>query len=126
MRSYAPTFRSLVTRPVDTHSATKDVAVLIEAGVVRVNEKAWPPLVALPTHLELVQSLLAPFRVFTQMGDDRIVLIQERDPAVQVGNQHDIPLDVDIGGKKKAPDGLEVLASHIEPLQALIGTVGDD
>src|SRR5207245_65666 len=77
----------------------KDVAVLVEAGVVWVNEAARLPRLRLAAHLEAIEHLLRPLGVIAEVGDHLVVLAEQRYAGVQVGYQQHVAADVEVGGE---------------------------
>ena len=80
-----------------------NVPVMIEAGVVRMYEPSGKPLVSLIAHAESIQRPFAPLGVVTQMDNHLVILVEQRDSAVEVGYQHELALNIDIGGKEESP-----------------------
>ena len=44
---------------------------------------------------------------------------------MEVGDEHDVALDIDVGGEEKAVLLFEEVAFEVEPLEALVGAVTD-
>jgi hypothetical protein len=53
-----------------------NIALGIEAGIMRMDELAVLPAFRLFTHCEAVENLLGPFRIVSEMDDDVVVLIE--------------------------------------------------
>ena len=105
----------------------EDVTVLVEAGVVRVDEFARGPPVGLGADPETVEHLLGPRLVVTQMDHDVIVLVEQGDAGEQVGHQQHLAPDVEVGREALTvflhAHGLAVERDVLEPM---VGPVGDD
>ena len=61
-----------------------------------------------------------------EVSDHPVFLIEQGNAGMQVGYQHDIPLDVRVGGKEETALGPEMFPVHVEPLETLVGPVADD
>ena len=68
----------------------EDVAVLVEPGIVRMDELARLALLRRLAHLEAIERLLAPFGVVAEVNDRLVVLAEERNASVQVRHHEDI------------------------------------
>ena len=103
----------------------EDIPLLVEAGVMRVNEFSIDPLLRFGAHFVTTGGdLLAPFVVIGEM-DDFVILVEKGESGREVGDEHEVLVDVDIGGKdERLGEGLEMLAIEVEPLEAAVGAVG--
>ena len=102
-----------------------DVAVVVEAGVVRVDEFAGLPGVGLRAELLLVD-LLLPVGIVGQVGERLVVLVEERDARAEVGHEHRVAVQVEVARQQEAFDGAQVLALGREVFQDVADAVGDD
>ena len=71
------------------------------------------------------KGLLAPLLVITEMRQDLVVLVKQGDSSVQIGNQHNVPLHIDIGRKKESAKRLEMLPVHVKPLETLVRAIAN-
>ena len=67
----------------------EDVTLLVEAGIVRVNELAGLPTIFVAANREILV-VLDSLDVLAQLRNDLVVLIQERDTGNQLGNQQQV------------------------------------
>ena len=82
------------------------------------------PLGCLAAHTS-TKGLLAPLLVITKMGQDLVVLVKQGDTCMQIGNQHNIPLHINISREKKSAKGLEMFSLHIKPLETLVRAIAN-
>ena len=61
-------------------------------------------LVGLAADLEAVEHLLGPLGVVAQVDDHLVVLVEQRDPGVQVGHQQHVAADVEVGRERARRD----------------------
>ena len=78
----------------------EDVAVLVEAGVVRVDESSVLPLGAFASEAG-AQCLGTPLFIVAEVGEDLVVFVQQRNTCVQVGHQHQVTLHIDVSRKQE-------------------------
>ncbi len=104
----------------------EDVAVLVEAGVVGMDELAVHPALGLGADLEAVEHLLGPLGVVSQVGEDLVVLVEQADPGVEVGDEQDVAADVEMGRERDVVQLADVRAVEGEVLEPGVGAVGDD
>ena len=77
----------------------EDIAMLIKAGVVRMDEFTGRPTVGLGPDLETVEHLLGPLGVIAQVVNHLIVLVEKAHPGVQVGNQQHVTSNIEVSRK---------------------------
>ena len=107
----------------------EDVAMRIETGVVRMQEFAGDPSGWIGIAAEFVAvlgDLSAPIGIFTEVGDDVVVSVEQRDARAEVWDEEQIFVRVEVRGQDKAVQGFQMLALEREPLEAFIGAIGDD
>ena len=85
----------------------EDVALVVKAGVVRVDKLAINPGLGVAAINLLFLS--HPFDIITQPGDDLVLFIEQGHARVQLGHEHQILVGVDIGGQAIAAKGCEML-----------------
>ena len=56
------------------------------------------------------ESLLAPRRIFAEVRNDLVILVEERDARAQVGHKHDLAAGVDVRGENEAVERPSALA----------------
>ena len=61
-----------------------------------------------------------------EVRDDRVALVDQRDAAVQVGDDDQALVLVEVAGQPEAGDEVDVLAVQREALQAVVAAIGDD
>lgn len=81
----------------------EDVAVAIEAGVVRMDKPSILPSLRLGAHHQasrsaFIEHAIDSRRIESEVGDDLVVLVEQRDAGVQVGDEQKIAADVDVVG----------------------------
>ena len=100
----------------------EDVAVVAKARVVRMNETAVPPeLAVVPNALRRRD----PLDVLSQLGHDLILGVQQRHPRVQFRNEHQIPVRVDVGRQTVARQRFDVLPIERQILQRVMSTIAN-
>ena len=105
----------------------EDIAIGIEAGVVRMDKAAGLPLGTLRAEGEVIaQDSGPPSLIITKVIDHSVIAVEKRDSSVEIRDQHELALSVDVGRKEEAALSAEVLAVHVEPLEALVGTISND
>ncbi len=89
----------LMNREIDLHLAElgdstgvdpfdhEDIAVGIEAGIMRMDELAWLPSAWIGPDFETVQHFLSPCLVIAEVNDDVVVFVEERDAGMEIWNQ---------------------------------------
>ncbi len=89
----------LMNQPMESHSAEfgdsagvnpldhEDITLRVEAGIVRMDEFARLPSARVGADFEAVEDFLSPCFVIAEMNDDVVVLIEERDAGVEIGDQ---------------------------------------
>lgn len=57
--------------------------------------------------------------------DDLVILVEQGEPGREIGNEHEVLVDVDVGGKnERFGESFEVLAVQVEPLKPAVCAVG--
>ena len=89
------------------------------------NELSIEPALWFGAELVVVGGNVAsPFVVIAEV-DDFVILIHEGDPGGEIGDEHEVALDVDVGWKDEGVvESFEVFAIEVEPLEASVGAVG--
>jgi hypothetical protein len=59
----------------------------IKTGVMRMDEATRLPTCGLKTHLKTIEDLLGPLGIVTQMNENLIVLVENRDSCMQVRDE---------------------------------------
>lgn len=104
-----------------------DIAVVVEAGIVRMNELASLPAFRLPTHREVFsQDLRQPHWVVAQVGDHGVGAVKQCDPRVQIRHQHQITTVINGGREQHVVDETEMFALGGKILQPRIGPVSNN
>ena len=67
------------------------------------NEFSGLPFWTTAAHLVfLVQCGFPPFGIVSEVGDDAVAFVHQRDAAMKIRDQHDIALDVNVRWKQEA------------------------
>ena len=104
-----------------------DIALVVEARVVRVNELARLPEFGMLTHGEVVgQHSLEPCRIVTQVSDHFVVDVEQCDPRMQIGHEHHVAAEINIGGKQHVVEEAEMFSLGGKILQPCVGPIGDN
>jgi hypothetical protein len=102
----------------------EDVAVVVETGVVRVDEFAADPLLGIVAHA--FHCLGDALDVFAKLNDDFVLFVKQSHARVKFWNKHEVFVSVAISRQTVTPESLEVFAIHIEILQRVMRSIADD
>ena len=97
---------------------------MVETGVVRVDELAVDPFPRIVAHA--FHCLGDALDVFAKLNDDFVLFVEQSHARVKFGNKHEFFVGVAISRQTVTPEGLEVLAIHIEILQRVMRSIADD
>ena len=91
-----------------------------------VDEFAIDPALGFGAELIVVGGdVLTPLVIVAEV-DDFVILVHEGDAGGEIGDEHEVAVDVDVGGEDEGlGESAEVFAIEIEPLQSTVGPVGD-